>query len=65
MGLLALTVFLFFVLLLPPGLGAETQIRFVAWRSDSPRVWDQAIKDFEARNPGTKVVREVGKSFFP
>lgn len=40
--------------------GAPVELRFVAWRSDSPWVWDRAIKDFEARNPGTKVVREVG-----
>ena len=49
-----------FVLLPRISHGAPMELRFVAWRSDSPRVWDQAIKDFEARNPGTKVVREVG-----
>ncbi len=38
----------------------ETQIRFVTWRPDVPRVWDQAIADFEAQNPGVKIVREVG-----
>src|SRR3970040_2488531 len=49
-----------FVLLPRISHGAPAELRFVAWRSDSPVVWDQAIKDFEARNPGTKVVREVG-----
>jgi len=39
---------------------AETQIRFVTWRPSPPGVWDQAIVDFEAANPGIKVVREVG-----
>ncbi|HBA40658.1 MAG TPA: hypothetical protein DCZ05_13250, partial [Deltaproteobacteria bacterium] len=49
-----------FVLLPRISHGAPMELRFVTWRSDSPWVWDRAIKDFEARNPGTKVVREVG-----
>lgn len=40
--------------------GKETQIRFVTWRPDTPRVWDQAMADFEAQNPGVKIIREVG-----
>jgi len=39
---------------------AESQLRFVTWRPQPPWLWDQAIADFEAQNPGTKVVREVG-----
>jgi len=39
---------------------AQTEIRFVTWRPDTPWVWDQAIADFEAQNPGVKIVREVG-----
>lgn len=38
----------------------ETELRFVTWRSQQPRVWDLAISDFEARHPGVKVVREIG-----
>lgn len=41
-------------------LAAETQIRFVTWRPDNPGFWDQMIVDFEAQNPGVKVVREIG-----
>src|SRR3970040_1802431 len=58
-GLIVLSL-LGFVLLPRLSYGAPAELRFVTWRSDSPVVWDQAIKDFEARNPGTKVVREVG-----
>src|SRR3970040_75829 len=58
-GLIVLSL-LGFVLLPRLSYGAPAELRFVTWRSDSPWVWDQAIKGFEARNPGTKVVREVG-----
>ncbi|MBI2349189.1 MAG: extracellular solute-binding protein, partial [Deltaproteobacteria bacterium] len=59
-GALSLLSLLGFVLLPRLSYGAPAELRFVSWRSDSPWVWDQAIKDFEARNPGTKVVREIG-----
>lgn len=49
-----------FLLLPSPVYPAEAQIRFVTWRPHTPWVWDQAIADFEAQNPGTKVVREIG-----
>jgi len=51
---------IFFLSLPIASLGQQTQIRFVTWRPDPAWVWDQAIADFEARNPGLKVVREVG-----
>ncbi|MCZ6625931.1 MAG: ABC transporter substrate-binding protein [Deltaproteobacteria bacterium] len=38
----------------------QTEIRFVTWKPQIPQVWDQAIADFEAENPGIKIVREVG-----
>jgi multiple sugar transport system substrate-binding protein len=39
---------------------AQTQLRFVSWRSEAAAVWDRLIAGFEARQPGVKVVREVG-----
>jgi len=51
---------IFFLSLPTASPGQETQIRFVTWRPDPAWVWDQAIADFEAQNPGLKVVREVG-----
>jgi multiple sugar transport system substrate-binding protein len=39
---------------------AQTQLRFVSWRSEAAAVWEQLIAGFEARYPGAKVVREVG-----
>ena len=41
-------------------MAAENQIHFLTWRPDPPWIWDQAVADFEARNPGVKIVREVG-----
>jgi multiple sugar transport system substrate-binding protein len=51
---------LFFVLLIAPIADAQTQLRFVTWRSEATGVWDDILADFEARHPGIKVVREVG-----
>jgi multiple sugar transport system substrate-binding protein len=39
---------------------AQTEIRFVTWKPHIPSVWNQAIADFEAENPGIKIIREVG-----
>ena len=39
---------------------AQSQLRFVTWRSEAAAVWEQLIADFEARHPGIKVVREIG-----
>jgi len=56
-------VLVFLLIFFSSGLdAAETQIRFVAWRPGTPRVWEQAIADFEARYPGIRVVREIGPS---
>ncbi|MBI3063706.1 MAG: extracellular solute-binding protein, partial [Deltaproteobacteria bacterium] len=49
-----------FVVLLASDLAAQTQLRFVTWRSEAAAVWEQLIADFEASHPGVKVVREVG-----
>jgi trehalose/maltose transport system substrate-binding protein len=50
----------FVALLLATKLAAPAELRFVTWQPDTAWVWDQAIRDFEARHPGVKVVREVG-----
>ena len=49
-------------MLLAPGYSsaAETPLRFVTWKPETPQVCDQAIADFESQNPGVKVVREIG-----
>ena len=39
---------------------AETQLRFVAWKPQPPLLWTQIIAEFERRNPGAKVVTEMG-----
>ena len=39
---------------------AQTQLRFVSWRSEAAAVWEQLIAGFESSHPGVKVVREVG-----
>jgi len=39
---------------------AQSQLRFVTWRSEAPGVWEQLIAGFETRHPGIKVVREIG-----
>jgi multiple sugar transport system substrate-binding protein len=51
---------LFFVLLIAPIVDAQTQLRFVTWRSEATEVWQSILADFEARHPGIKVVQEVG-----
>ena len=37
-----------------------TELRFVTWRSEAPEVWHQGIVDFERRNPGVKVISDIG-----
>ena len=39
---------------------AAIDLRLVIWKSEAPQLWDRAIADFERRNPGVKVIREVG-----
>jgi multiple sugar transport system substrate-binding protein len=54
--LLTLLVFAFF----GSEVAAQTQLRFVTWRSEAAGLWEQLITVFETRHPGIKVVREVG-----
>ena len=39
-----------------------TKLSVVTWRPNAPEVWDRAIEEFEARNPGIDVVLETGPS---
>lgn len=39
---------------------AQTQLRWVTWRSEADKVWQQILRDFEARHPGVKITLEVG-----
>ena len=48
--------------LIPAEVGAETQLRFVTWRSEAARVFQQIIADFEISHPGIKVIQEIGPS---
>lgn len=48
--------------LIPAQVGAETQLRFVTWRSEAARVFQQIIADFEITHPGIKVIQEIGPS---
>ena len=51
----------FFLCLYWPNAWAQNnELRFVTWRAEVPKVWDEAVADFERQNPGIKVVREVG-----
>src|SRR5918996_382600 len=44
----------------PNAWAQNSELRFVTWRAEVPKVWDDAVADFERQNPGIKVVREVG-----
>jgi multiple sugar transport system substrate-binding protein len=37
----------------------STTLRFVTSKSDAPRLWDEAIAEFERQNSGVKVVRQI------
>ncbi len=50
---------LFFCLIVSQA-SAQTQLRFVSWRSEAAVVWERLIAGFEASHPEVKVVREVG-----
>lgn len=54
-----LAAILWCFLIVPEAVG-QTQLRFVTWRSEAAAVWQELIAGFEARNPGVKVVLEVG-----
>jgi len=43
-----------------PAFAQQTTLRFVSWKPEMPRVWDQAIADFESQNSGVKILREIG-----
>jgi multiple sugar transport system substrate-binding protein len=51
---------LIFLCSLGNSFAAETQLRFVTWKSETAQMWDQPIADFEKQNPGVKVIREIG-----
>ena len=55
------TLFVLFIcLFVAPIAEAQTQLRFVTWRSEAAEFWQRTITDFERRHPGVKVVQEVG-----
>jgi multiple sugar transport system substrate-binding protein len=55
------TIFvLCFVFFIAPMADAQTQLRFVTWKSEADAVWKQIIGEFEASHPGVEIVREVG-----
>jgi multiple sugar transport system substrate-binding protein len=41
-----------------PALAQE--LRFVVWKSEVLGLWERAMADFEKRNPGVRVIQEVG-----
>src|SRR4029453_19564208 len=51
---------LIFLCSLGKSFSAETQLRFVTWKSETAQMWDQPIADFEKQNPGVKIIREIG-----
>lgn len=51
---------LFFVFFIAPIADAQTQLRFVTWKSEADAVWKQIIGEFEASHSGVEIVREVG-----
>src|SRR4030095_9359015 len=51
---------LIFLCSLGNSFAAETQLRFVTWKSETAQMWDHPIADFEKQNPGVKVIREIG-----
>jgi len=55
----ALLAILVFCLIVSEAM-AQSQLRFVTWRSEAAGVWEQLIADFETRHPGIQVVREIG-----
>jgi multiple sugar transport system substrate-binding protein len=51
---------LLFVFFIAPIADAQTQLRFVTWKSETDAVWKQIIGEFEASHAGVEIVREVG-----
>jgi multiple sugar transport system substrate-binding protein len=53
--------FVLCLFLYSPNAGAQnTELRVVTWKAEAPKVWDQAVADFERQNSGIKIVREIG-----
>ncbi len=38
----------------------ESTLRFVIWKSEAPKLWEDAMREFERRNPGVRMIQEVG-----
>ena len=55
-----IAVLVFFLQPLAVGDASSESIRFVTWKAEDPRVWDEAVADFESRHPGIEVIREIG-----
>lgn len=43
----------------PEGQTASITLRFVSWKPDHPRVWDEALAEFTKTHPDISVVREL------
>ncbi|MBX3346944.1 MAG: ABC transporter substrate-binding protein, partial [Nitrospira sp.] len=43
----------------PKGQPAPVTLRFVSWKPDHPRVWEEALARFTAAHPHISVVREL------
>ncbi len=57
MKTISLLLLVFFI---APIADAQTQMRFVTWKSEADAVWKQIIGEFEVSHPGVEIVREVG-----
>jgi trehalose/maltose transport system substrate-binding protein len=44
----------------PASKAQETTLRFVIWKSEAPGLWERAMAEFETRNPGVRMIQEVG-----
>ena len=53
-------VICFFLCNAAPIVAQNTELRVVTWKAEAPKVWDQAVADFERQNAGIKIVREIG-----
>jgi trehalose/maltose transport system substrate-binding protein len=44
----------------PASKAQDTTLRFVIWKSEAPGLWERAMADFEKRNPGVRMIQEIG-----
>jgi multiple sugar transport system substrate-binding protein len=51
--------FFFFCYATPTG-AQNIELRVLTWKAEVPKVWDEAVADFERQNSGIKIFREVG-----